>query len=260
VKTRQARGLLVLVAIVSALLCWELAGRRSRVVRLMLSHPSLVARYAKTQHRSLVRAVATTAFESTAGLALACSVAGLLALSCLYVPSLYRVFLPPVLASQVIPLVTLAPFFILLFGIGVTSKIAMAALLCFFPIFLAIWTGMRSIPRQIHEFLTVYGATRGFRIRHVYVPMALPSILAGIRVAALLSVIGAVVAEFNGAEWGLGKNLYLAAKRLEPELMVLSLVGTSIIAAGLYAFVDLVERRSCRWYLGNNRSAFEFGE
>lgn len=253
----------VIVGGLTAAICicaWEGIGRVFSIVRLLVSYPSLIVAYTADNAPVLLRSFGVTAVESVAGLLAASALAGVLVGACLYVPSMYRVILPPVLVSQVVPLVTLAPFFILAFGVGVLSKIAMATLLSFFPIFVAFLNGIRSIPPQIHEFLTVYGAGRHFRIVNVFLPMAAPAILTGARVSATLSVIGAVVAEFNGSEYGLGKNLYLAAKHIEPELMMISIVGASLIAAAQYGAVLIIERHTCRWYIEQQATSLAWGE
>src|SRR5690606_6580259 len=139
---------------------------------------------------------------------------------CFYKPKLMDFVLPIMVTSQVIPLIVLAPFFIFLLGIGLGSKIAMAALMCFFPIFVNFALGYKAMSQNIHELMHIYNADTWTRIRNVYFPLAMPSIMAGLKISATLAVIGAIVAEFNGAEIGLGKNLFLAAKRLEPDLMM----------------------------------------
>jgi NitT/TauT family transport system permease protein len=156
--------------------------------------------------------------------------------------------LPIMVTSQVIPLIVLAPFFIILMGIGLGSKIAMAALMCFFPIFVNFAQGYKAISKNIHELMHIYDAGTWTRIRRIYFPLSMPSIMAGLKVSATLAVIGAIVAEFNGAEVGLGKNLYLAAKRLEPDMMMTSLLLSSLLGGVVYFFISFMENRLGKWY------------
>src|SRR5690606_37333661 len=137
---------------------------------------------------------------------------------CFYFPKLMDFVLPIMVTSQVIPLIVLAPFFIILMGIGLGSKIAMAALMCFFPIFVNFAQGFKAINPNIHELMHIYNADTWTRIRQVYFPLSMPSIMAGLKISATLAVIGAIVAEFAGAEVGLGRNLFISALRLEPEM------------------------------------------
>ena len=240
---------LYVVCLVSALIVWEYYGRDNNKVRLLVSYPSLVYTYFGSNGSLLLQATLFTFLESFSGLLLAAAFSFSIMFACFYSPRLLRFLLPIMIASQVIPLITLAPLLIMIFGIGIKAKVVMAALMCFFPLFINFLSGYVSIPRTTNEMLYLYGASTWFRITRVNVPLSLPSIFAGLKISATLSVIGAIVAEFNGAEYGLGKNLYLAAKRLEPELVVSSIIITALLGGVMYGMVWLLERRVGRWYL-----------
>ncbi len=147
-----------------------------------------------------------------------------------------------------VPLIVLAPFFIILLGLGIASKVAMSALLCFFPVFVNFAQGYQGISSNIHDLLVINNAGKWASIRRVYFPLSLPSIFAGLKVSTTLSVIGAIVAEFTGAESGLGKNLFLAAKRLEPELMMTSLLLSAVLGGSMFLLIRLLEQRIGYWY------------
>ena len=218
---RRIRWYLLLILTIGGL--WEYYGRRYAMVNLLISSPSLVCRYSLENAALLSTATGFTLAESLIGLLLAVIFSFGVMFLCFYFPRVLNVIMPIMVTSQVIPLITLAPLLIMVFGIGLTAKIVMAALLCFFPLFVNFASGYGAIPNTTKELLYLYGAPTWFRIVRVYVPLSLPSILAGLKVSATLSVIGAIVAEFNGADYGLGKNLFLATKRLEPELMISSM-------------------------------------
>jgi NitT/TauT family transport system permease protein len=245
-------GLLIAICVsILILSIWQYVGERHNLVRLLLSTPTGIATYVLRHHSVLASALVTTAFESTVGLLIAGALSLTMMICALLFPSVLRYALPIIVASQVVPLVTLAPLFILLFGIGVISKVAMTTLMCFFPIFISFARAVVTLPDALTQLLFVYDAGRAFSIRRVIVPLASPGIFAGARVSATLAVIGAIVAEFNGAERGLGKNLFLAAKRLEPELMVSSLIGSTLLAGALYGATVLLERATGTWYLAS---------
>ena len=89
----------------------------------------------------------------------------------------------------------------------------------------------------------IYNADTWTCIRNIYFPLSLPSILAGLKISATLSVIGAIVAEFTGAKVGLGKNLFISAIRLEPDLMMSSLILSSLIGLFLFLTMRVLEKR-----------------
>lgn len=243
------RFLIYMVCSILALITWEYVGRSNNNVRLLLSYPSLAYQYFVTHAKILGIATLYTFLESFIGLLLAVIFSFSVMFLCFYFPRLVQFWLPIMIASQVIPLITLAPLLIISFGIGMASKIIMAALMCFFPLFINFLSGYVSIPKTTNEMLYLYGASTWFRITRVNVPLSLPGIFAGLKVSATLSVIGAVVAEFNGADYGLGKNLFLAAKRLEPELMITSIIITALLGGIMYGTTVLLERKVGGWYL-----------
>lgn len=251
------KAIRAIALILVAILLWEIAGRWIHFLRFLISTPGEVILYADTRYDDLLAALTTTAIESILGLAWAFAFALASVIIGLYWNSFYRWVLPAAVVSQVIPLISLAPFFILIFGLGLQGKIAMAATMCFFPIFVNFSSGVLSVPQSTKDLLFIYAFSRTQSIFRVYLPLSVPHIFAGLRIAATLAVIGAIVAEFNGAERGLGKNLFLAAKRLEPELMMASLGLSSFLGGSLYWMLNRIERRVGYWYVPHRAFGIE---
>jgi NitT/TauT family transport system permease protein len=243
---KRAFKYLILAVIVIAV--WQYFGSSSSAVRLYISSPSLILDYFISNYSQLLEATGVTLLEATLGLALATLVSFGVMVICFHKPKFLDFILPIMVTSQVIPVIVLAPFFIILFGIGITSKILMAAVISFFPIFVNFVQGYKAISPNIHELMTIYRAPINFRIKHVYFPLAMPSIMAGLKISATLAVIGAIVAEFTGAKIGIGKNLFVSAIRLDPDLMMTSLILASLMGLVMYGIVKLAERRYGSWY------------
>lgn len=242
---RRNLSYILLAAVILAV--WEFGAQNNNTVRLLVSSPTLAVAYFINNHSMLLLATYTTFIEAFLGLTIATAFSFLMMIICFYQPRFMEFIMPIMVTSQVIPLIVLAPFFIILLGIGITSKIAMAAVISFFPVFINFAQGYKSISQNIHELMTIYQAPLLFRIFRVYFPLSMPSILAGLKVSATLSVIGAIVAEFTGAEIGLGKNLFLAARRLEPDLMMNSLVLSTMLGLLLFGTIYFIEKRVCKW-------------
>ncbi|HEY4325162.1 MAG TPA: ABC transporter permease subunit [Mucilaginibacter sp.] len=242
-----------IVLLVVLLITWQYFGSSNNTVKILISSPTACLQYFSENKQQLLGAVAITAFESIIGLIAATGIAFILMGLCFRFPSFYKFILPIVLTTQVIPLITLAPFFILWLGIGVSSKIALAATISFYPVFMNFATGYNAISSNIFDLLDIYKAKRSFRILKVYFPLSLPNIFTGLKVAATLSVIGAIVAEFSGTDNGLGKNLLLSSIRIEPELMMLSIFFSALVGGALFGFIFLIERISGKWYLNSNK-------
>jgi ABC-type nitrate/sulfonate/bicarbonate transport system permease component len=247
---RSYRRLIVYALVVLLLaILWEYASENNNKVRLLLSSPSLVLKYFNENSGLLITATLTTFFESISGLIIATIFALCTMIFCLYYPKLLDYLLPVMISSQVIPLITLAPLFVIIFDYRITAIIMMASLLCYFPIFINFSTGIKLIPSQIIDLMNIYNATKTQKIIKVYFPLSLPHIMAGLRVSATLAVIGSIVAEFTGAKVGLGRNLYISAIRLEPDLMMTSLFLSAILGFTLFLLIVMLERIFGNWYI-----------
>jgi len=233
------------------LLWWQYATNDNNNLRLLISNPSLSFKYFQSHSSLIFESAGYTAYESLAGFLVAILFSFVLVFICLLNRKLFELILPIMIVSQVIPIVTLAPLFIVLLGIGLKSKIAMATLMCFFPIFVNLATGVNSISKDYHNLFNIYNASPLTKIKRLYFPLSTPYIFSGLKVSSTLAVVGAIVAEFNGAEVGLGKNLFLAAKRLDAELMINSIFFSCLLGGLFYSVIFLIEKRIGKWYLKN---------
>lgn len=153
-----------------------------------------------------------------------------------------RLFLPYIIASQAVPKLALAPLFVLWFGFGMTSKVVITALVCFFPLLENTMTAIQYINPQKKELFRVLGATRWQTLIGLKIPAGLPGILAGFRVAVVLSVVGAVVGEFIGGSAGLGALVIASQGMMDTPLMFAVIVLITAIGIVLYQTVNLIEK------------------
>ena len=154
---------------------------------------------------------------------------------------------PLVVASQAIPIVVLAPIFVLAFDYGIGPKLAIVALICFFPITVNVLDGLRSVEEDQLKLMRSFGASRLRTLRSVELPSALPSFFSGLRVAATVSVIGAVFGEWAGADKGLGRLVLLGNNQLQTPRVYAGVVLLTLMAVALFALVTLLERLTCPW-------------
>lgn len=241
---------LTILAVILLLIIWQYFSDTYKIVRLLASSPKETYYYFVNDGVSLLKATGMTLFEAVMGLLIAMFFSFSLMILGFYKPKFIDFLLPLMITSQVIPLIVLAPLFILLFGIGVKSKIAMTTLMSFFPIFVNFAVGYKSISSDILNTLYVYNANTTFKIFRVYFPLSMPSIMAGLKISATLAVIGAIVSEFTiGAKIGLGKNVFICAKKLMPEVMMCSLIMAILLGMVIYGLIYLIERKFGKWYV-----------
>lgn len=155
---------------------------------------------------------------------------------------LRRILLPYVIASQAVPKLALAPLFILWFGFGMTSKVVITALICFFPLMENTITSIQQTDSNKKDLFRVLNATRWQTLIHLKLPAGLPGILAGFRVAVILAVVGAVVGEFIGGSEGLGAMIIASQGMMDTPLMFAVLILLTALGMVLYEAVRLLER------------------
>jgi putative hydroxymethylpyrimidine transport system permease protein len=154
---------------------------------------------------------------------------------------------PLLVASQAIPIVVLAPIFVLAFDYGIGPKLAIVALICFFPITVNLLDGLRSVEPELLKLMRSFGASRLRTLRSVELPASLPFLFSGLKVAATVSVIGAVFGEWAGADEGLGRLVLLGNTQLQTPRVYAGIVILTLMAVALFALVALAERVVCPW-------------
>jgi NitT/TauT family transport system permease protein len=154
---------------------------------------------------------------------------------------------PPVVAFQIMPRVALAPVFLTWFGFGITSKIVMAATICFFPVLVNTILGMQGVSKDARALMRSLGASKWEEYRKLLLPASLPAIFASLKVAVALALIGAIVAEFLGASEGMGVLLREFSFQLRIAESFAVLVALSLLGLVLYGLAALLESRLIFW-------------
>lgn len=155
---------------------------------------------------------------------------------------------PLLIASQTIPIIVLAPIFVVWFGFGVVPKLLIIALICFFPITVNTLDGLRSIDSELLKMMRTLGAGRVQRLIRAEAPAALPYAFSGAKVAVAVAVIGAVFGEWAGANDGLGHLMQSAQSQLLTARVFAAIVVLSAMAIALFALLTLLERRLVPWH------------
>lgn len=162
---------------------------------------------------------------------------------------LRKLLFPYVIASQAVPKLALAPLFILWFGFGMTSKVVITALICFFPLLENTVTSIKYTDKQKLELFRMLGANRWQTLIHLKIPAGMPGIIAGLRVAVVLAIVGAVVGEFVGGSDGLGAMIIASQGMMDTPLMFAVLILLTFIGIILYQAVNLLEKTWLRRYI-----------
>jgi ABC-type nitrate/sulfonate/bicarbonate transport system permease component len=228
-------------------LAWQGVASLHSVDDLTLASPVETFDALQDDWSLLIDNAATTLVEVLLGLALA-TVAGVaFAVGMHLFRALRDAAYPLLVASQAIPIVVLAPIFVLAFDYGIGPKLAIVALICFFPITVNLLDGLRSVEPELLKLMRSMGASRARTLRSVELPSALPFLFSGLKVAATVSVIGAVFGEWAGADKGLGRLVLLGNNQLQTPRVYAGIVLLTLMAVALFALVSLAERLTCPW-------------
>lgn len=164
-----------------------------------------------------------------------------------HVRALERVLYPWVLVSQAIPAAALAPMLTIWLGNGLAPRAATAALFAFFPVVVATVGGLRRIAPEHLAQLRAWGATPWQTLRFLRWPSALPMLFSGLKVAAALAVVGAIVGELAGASRGLGYIVTVSVYRLQTDRVFAAIALAAALSLGLHLLITIIERRVVFW-------------
>jgi ABC-type nitrate/sulfonate/bicarbonate transport system permease component len=236
-----------LLLLVVVILIWQAVASIPSIDNLTLASPVETWHSLRVDHSLLFSEARWTVEEIVLGLLISVALGvGLAILMHLARPFRDAAY-PLLLASQAIPIVVLAPLFILAFGYGIGPKLAIIALICFFPIVVVMLDGLRSVDADLLKLMESLGASRTTRLWKAELPSSLPYLFSGLRLAAVFAVIGAVFGEWAGADRGLGRLVLLANNQLQTPRVYAGIVLLTVMAIALFAFVSLVERVVLPW-------------
>ena len=241
------RGLLTLAGLV---LVWQSVVVLGQLPPYLLPDPLAVVASLWRNAGSLLGHAGVTALEIVLGMVLGTLLGGVSALALGYSRRARRWLLPVLIASQAIPVFAIAPLLVLWLGYGLGSKIAMATLIIYFPVTANFYDGLRRTPRSWLDLARVMlpRPRRWAVLRHIAIPAALPALGSGLRVAAAVAPIGAVLGEWVGSSAGLGYLMLHANSRMQIDLMFAALLVLAALAVGLYFVVDASLKRLLPWH------------
>ena len=245
-RARDILAPLMLVALV--LIGWEAAVHLLKIQAYVLPAPTRIALVLVSDgQRVIFPQLGITLFEIISGYALAIVVAFVLSVLIVYSNAFRRGVLPLIVASQTIPVVAIAPVLVIWFGYNSIPRIIITAIVAFFPLTVAVVTGLQSVdPLQLSFFRTLKATPVQvfFKLRF---PIALPNIFAGLKVAATLAVVGATISEWVGASSGLGYLIAQDTQQLNTARVFAGLVVLGVCGMTLFGVVSLIQRLCMPW-------------
>ncbi len=229
------------------LLTWEYGTALVRIPSYVLPVPSAILRRFWETAAVQAQHLGATATTTLAGLALALVVGVLLALAVIYIRPLKAIVLPVLAAFNSIPKIAIAPLFIIWFGLGMESKILLAFLLSLFPIFVNSVTGMGEIEPDVLDLARLAGGTAWRIFVKVRLMNAIPYITDALKVAFPLALVGSIVGEFIGGNYGVGYLILSGQFNLDTPLVFACLLSITLFTSVVIGLVVLVEWFFLAW-------------
>lgn len=237
----------VLRTVVVLLVAWQALVLALEPPRYILPGPLDVIEAMWRQRSYLLANTAVTLAEIAAGFAAGVALGIVTALGVVAMPRFGAVAWPLVLVAQAFPVFVIAPLLVLWFGFGMASKVAMTTLIIFFPVASAFGDGLRRTDPDVLDAAALTQAGNLETLFHIRVPLALPALISGLRVAAPLAPLGAVVGEWVGASAGLGFVMIQANARLQTDTVFAAMTIVAALTLALRGLVDALAPLLVPW-------------
>ncbi|TQJ29988.1 ABC transporter permease [Microbacterium sp. SLBN-146] len=251
-KRRGPKGVLQtvippLVIVTIVLIAWEVAVNVFGLRPQVLPTPSRVVAQGLEQMDVIIPHALATLQVTLVGFSLSLVVAWILAIAIDFWMPLRRGLLPLLIASQTIPIIAIAPLMIIWFGFGLLPKVLVVALVTFFPIVVGLIEGFNKADHEASSLLRSMGAGRVKEFWYVRLPSALPSFFTALRISITYAVVGAIFAEYVGAQMGLGIYMSMQKNSFRTDLVLAAVAVTAILSIALYLSTFLLERLVIPW-------------
>lgn len=246
-KIRNTGYLPAAVIVLAFFALWEVAVAGYHIPVYILPSPTRALAVLLAEPGYFFSSLAVTLFEALLGLALGLVLGVGVAVLVSLQPQLERGVMILAILVKSTPLVAIAPLLTIWFGFGVLPKVIITALLTFFPVLINTLVGLQSPERDMQDLMNVHVATGWQKLMFLNVFEAMPYLFAALRVAAPLSLVGAVVAEWAGASGGLGRVMWLAYANLNLPPLFASIFILSVAGMLIYGMVVWLELRLICW-------------
>lgn len=247
-KKTRSQYYLPFLFLIALIVIWQLVSARAMIAFWILPSPLDVVKVFIEFPDLIWSHLKPTLWESVSGLALAVVLGVLTALAMHSSRLVKQIFYPYLIVSQTVPIIAVAPVIIIWFGYGISAKIFVVVLVCFFPIALGLYDGLRQVSVEQIRLLKSMGASQWRIYRLLRIPASLPAFFTGLKLAATYSVMGAVIGEWLGGNAGLGIYLTRATKSFRTAHVFAAILVIILLSLFLFGLVSLLDRILLFWH------------
>ncbi|SHM38501.1 ABC transporter permease [Gracilibacillus kekensis] len=236
-----------IIVIVSILTIWEITSRLLQIPTWILPAPTTIVQEAFTSWHNYNHHILSTITLTGSGFAIGVSVGLLIAILLHLVPRIREALYPLLILSQNIPIIVLAPLLVIWFGFGITPKLLIITLVCFFPIAVATIDGLKQTNPELIHYMKMAGATNRQIFTKLELPHAIPQLFSGLKISATYSVMGAVISEWLGANQGIGVYMTLASSSFRTDRVFVAIFFIMILCLIFFSLIITAERLILKW-------------
>lgn len=244
---------------ISLLLLWEILSRSGAVPAFILPAPSKIIISLVTGFSSMQFHILITLYEAFAGFMIAIALSFLIAV---LMDSLYgfkKTVYPLLIISQTLPIIILAPLFVIWFGYGYTPKLVIVILICFFPVTISLMQSLSSVDRELIDLLRSMGSSKYQIYKYVKLPASMTGFFSGLKIAATYSIMGATIGEWVGGKNGLGVYMIRAKQSFATDRVFAAILVITVLSILLLKLIEYIEAKTMPWavmrkqeYIENN--------
>lgn len=236
------------------ILTWDLLIRFLAVPEYVFPAPLSVADTYFKQYPLLLNNLLITAEEAILGFLIANIISISLVIIIFYIQKAENIVIPIAVVLKTIPIIALTPILILWFGSGISSRIATAALICFFPSLVNLLRGIKLIDTNLLDLFKIYNSSKYSILKHLLVPSTLPYLFSSLKISSSLAVVGALVGEFIGSNKGLGFLILTNYYSSNTSMVFAAVILSSLLGIVLYYFLHYLEVKKITWASEINES------
>jgi ABC-type nitrate/sulfonate/bicarbonate transport system permease component len=226
---------------------WEVVSRLNAIPAFILPAPSTVAVTLFTEFKVMSSHILITLYETFTGFFISIIFSILIAILMDSIPGIRKTLYPLLVISQTIPIIILAPLFIIWFGYGYLPKIIIVILICFFPIAVSLLQGLAAADKELISLLKSMGASKLQIYRFVKIPASLPGFFSGLKIAAAYSIMGATIGEWVGGKKGLGVYMIRAKQSFNTDRVFAAIIVITVLSIIILKLIEYFENKSMPW-------------
>jgi len=234
------------------LLIWEILSRTRVFPPFILPAPSSIIVSLATDFSSMQFHILVTLYEAFVGFLIAIVLSFIFAILMDSISGFKKTFYPVLIISQTIPIIILAPLFVIWFGYGYTPKLVIVILICFFPVTISLLHSLSGVDSELVDLMRSMGAKKFQVYKYVKLPASMPGFFSGLKIAATYSVMGATIGEWVGGKNGLGVYMIRAKQSFSTDKVFAAIVVITVLSILLLRLIELIEKKSMLWTVRTN--------